>query len=160
MRNLVLVLGDQLDRRSAAFDGFDPRVDRVWMAEARHESTPLDSSKARIAMFLACMRHFRDALRDAGLTVEYHALDAVPRAAPGVAGALIALLQRDLDRLKPASVVLLEPGDHGLGEALRAALRTAGATVDEREDRHFLCSRAEFAAHARGRKQLRMEFLP
>jgi deoxyribodipyrimidine photolyase-related protein len=27
-----------------------------------------------------------------------------------------------------------------------------------REDRHFLCSTADFAAHARGRKQLRMEF--
>jgi len=158
MRNLVLVLGDQLDRRSAAFDGFDPAVDRVWMAEARHESTPLDSSKARIAMFLACMRHFRDALRAEGIAVEYHALDAVPRAAPGVAGALLALLRRDLERLRPAAVVLLEPGDHGLGEALRAALRTSGATVDEREDRHFLCSRAEFAAHASGRKQLRMEF--
>ena len=66
MRNLVLVLGDQLDRRSAAFDGFDATVDRVWMAEARHESEPLRSSLARIALFLACMRHFRDALRAEG----------------------------------------------------------------------------------------------
>ena len=158
MRNLVLVLGDQLDRRSAAFDGFDPAADRVWMAEARHESTPIDSSKTRLALFLACMRHFRDGLRAEGITVEYHPLAAVPRATPGVAGALIALLQRDLAALQPAKVVLLEPGDFGLGEALRAALRGAGAAVEEREDRHFLCSRAEFAAHARGRKQLRMEF--
>ena len=90
MRNLVLVLGDQLDRRSAAFDGFDPAADRVWMAEARHESTPIDSSKTRLALFLACMRHFRDGLRAEGITVEYHPLAAVPRATPGVAGALIA----------------------------------------------------------------------
>ncbi|NBU25194.1 MAG: cryptochrome/photolyase family protein [Gammaproteobacteria bacterium] len=158
MRNLVLVLGDQLDRRSAAFDGFDATVDRVWMAEARHESEPLRSSLARIALFLACMRHFRDALRAEGVVVEYHALEAVPRATPGVAGALIALLRRDLARLRPAAVVLLEPGDFGLGEALRAALAEAGVQIMEREDRHFLCSRAEFAAHARGRKQLRMEF--
>ena len=29
VRHLIVVLGDQLDRRSAAFDGFDARVDRV-----------------------------------------------------------------------------------------------------------------------------------
>ena len=33
MRNLILVLGDQLDHTSAAFDGFDSQNDVVWMAE-------------------------------------------------------------------------------------------------------------------------------
>ena len=33
-RRLVLVLGDQLDARSAAFDGFDPAADADWVAEA------------------------------------------------------------------------------------------------------------------------------
>jgi len=31
VRHLVLVLGDQLDAESAAFDGFDPQRDCVWM---------------------------------------------------------------------------------------------------------------------------------
>lgn len=34
MRHLVLVLGDQLNADSAAFDGFDRSCDAVWMAEA------------------------------------------------------------------------------------------------------------------------------
>jgi deoxyribodipyrimidine photolyase-like uncharacterized protein len=38
-RHLVLVLGDQLDHNAAAFDGFDPAQDRVWMAEVKEEST-------------------------------------------------------------------------------------------------------------------------
>ena len=33
VRNLVIVLGDQLDLQSSAFDGFDPAQDAVWMAE-------------------------------------------------------------------------------------------------------------------------------
>jgi len=37
-RHLVLVLGDQLDEASAAFDGFDPACDSVWMAEVAEES--------------------------------------------------------------------------------------------------------------------------
>ena len=36
---LVLVLGDQLDRGGAAFDGFDRGRDRVWMAEVAQEKT-------------------------------------------------------------------------------------------------------------------------
>ena len=149
MRNLVLVLGDQLDRRSAAFDGFDPAQDAAWMAEAPHESTALRSSLPRIALFLACMRHFRDALRAEGLRVEYH---------PRGSGPLVERLGADLARLRPQAVVLMEPGDWGLREALRRTVRESGVALIEREDRHFLCSHDGFAAHARGRKQLRMEF--
>ena len=67
VRNLVIVLGDQLDLQSSAFDGFDPAQDAVWMAEVAEESTHIWSSKQRIALFLAAMRHFGQALRDAGL---------------------------------------------------------------------------------------------
>ena len=31
LRTLVIVLGDQLDLEAAAFDGFDPAQDAVWM---------------------------------------------------------------------------------------------------------------------------------
>ena len=62
-RNLVLVLGDQLNIDSAALDGFDPSLDAVWMAEVGEEATRVWSHKARIAIFLSAMRHFRDALR-------------------------------------------------------------------------------------------------
>ena len=70
---LVLVLGDQLDRGGAAFDGFDRGRDRVWMAEVAEESTHVWTHKARIAVFLGAMRHFRDALAREGIEVEYHA---------------------------------------------------------------------------------------
>jgi len=63
VRHLILILGDQLDRRSAAFDGFDARVDVVWMTEPSHESTKVWVSKPRIAVFLAAMRQFAAALR-------------------------------------------------------------------------------------------------
>ena len=38
-RHLVLVLGDQLDAKSAALDRFDSTLDAVWMAEVAEEST-------------------------------------------------------------------------------------------------------------------------
>ena len=39
LRHLMFVLGDQLERDAAAFDGFDPEQYKVWMAEAQEKST-------------------------------------------------------------------------------------------------------------------------
>jgi deoxyribodipyrimidine photolyase-related protein len=55
IRNLVIVLGGQLDETSSAFDGFDPALDMVWMAEVSEESEPVWSAKQRIAVFLSAM---------------------------------------------------------------------------------------------------------
>lgn len=163
MRKLVLILGDQLDQHSAAFAGFDAGQDAVWMAEVAHESTKVWSTKPRIAIFLAAMRHFRDALRERGWTVFYRELTpatAVWRAADGRAEpapgeTLAEALRESLASLRPERVVLVEPGEWHVREEVRAAI---SLPLEMREDRHFLCSHAEFAAHAQGRKQLRMEF--
>ena len=77
LRNLVLVLGDQLNRDASAFDGFDKKKDAVWMAEVREEATHAWSHKCRIAMFLAAMRHFRGLLENEGITVHYKNLDDI-----------------------------------------------------------------------------------
>ena len=50
MRNLILVLGDQLDHASAAFDGFDSKNDVIWMAEVEEETTHVWCHKLRIAL--------------------------------------------------------------------------------------------------------------
>ena len=60
----MLVLGDQLDLEAAGLDGFEPRADAVWMAEVAEEATHVPSSRPRIALFLAAMRHFAQALQD------------------------------------------------------------------------------------------------
>ena len=53
---------------------------------------------------------------------------------------------------------MVEPGEWSVREEIRAELESAELPLEIREDRHFLCSHTEFAAHAEGRKQLRMEF--
>jgi len=153
LRNLVVVLGDQLDMDAAAFDGFDPARDAVWMAEVAEESTHVWSSKPRTVMFLAAMRHFAQALRAAGRALHYTTLDAAENR-----GSLAAQLQADMERLRPARLVLTAPGDWRVLQAVKAAAEAQRLPLDVREDRHFYCSVREFAAYARGRKSLRMEY--
>lgn len=149
IRHLVVVLGDQLDRQSSAWDGFDPARDRAWMCEAAEEATHVWCSQQRLVLFLSATRHFKKALDDEGMPLEYFA--ATP-------GSLAQALSQTLAEHRVQRIVLTEPGDWRVLQALRAAAAAAGVPLDLREDRHFLCSGGEFSAHAKGRKQLRMEY--
>ena len=151
VRNLVVVLGDQLSRTASAWDGFDPATDLVWMAEVSEESTHVWSSKQRTALFLSAMRHFAHGLRDDAIPLVYCELTLTGEATTLADELIATLASRRVQR-----VVLTEPGDWRVLESLRAAV--GDVPLDLREDRHFLCSTREFAEHAQGRRQLRMEY--
>ena len=151
MRRLVVVLGDQLDAHSAAFDGFDPSQDAVWMCEAPAEAAYAWSHKARLVLFLAAMRHFATLLRGRGWTVHYLATGAHPHAT--LREALAATLQIE----KPESVVLVEPGEWRLAQDFAVLAKETGIPFETLPDRHFLLSRADFEQWMRGRRQPRLE---
>jgi deoxyribodipyrimidine photolyase-related protein len=153
VRHLVIVLGDQLDHGSTAFDGFDHAQDVVWMAEVAEESTHVWSAKPRIALFLAAMRHFAAELRERGRPLSYTALDDAHNT-----GALASELQRAIADLKPQGLILTAPGDWRVLQALRAVAAQAGLPLELRDDTHFFSTVRDFAAHAKGRKQLLLEY--
>lgn len=152
-RHLVLVLGDQLDLQASALDGFDPAQDGVWMAEVAEESTHVWSSQPRIALFLSAMRHFAAALRARGWPLYYRRLDEDPEPA-----SLDQALKATLAELRPQRLVMTAPGDWRVLRSVRALAADAGVPLELREDRHFFSTVREFSAHARTRKQLRLEF--
>jgi len=152
-RNLILILGDQLDFGSSAFDGFDAQKDAVWMAEVAGESTHVWSHQARIALFLSAMRHFRDELRARKIAVHYSDLESGKNS-----GTLAGELASAIHRLRPQKLILVQPGEWRVAAGFLEAAHCAGWEMELREDRHFICSREEFKLHARARRQLRMEF--
>jgi len=151
-RHLVLVLGDQLNADSAAFDGFDPAQDAVLMVEAREESTHVWSHKARTALFLSAMRHFADELTASGCRVIYRRLDDHGDAT------LADGWQAAVASMRPQLLICVEPGDWRVWQRLNAFSAASRVPLDLRSDRHFLCSRDEFAVWAGDSKSLRMEF--
>ncbi len=152
MRNLVVVLGDQLDPAGSALEGFDAGRDALWMAEVAEESEHVWSHRARIALFLSAMRHFRDEQRAAGREVHYRELGGHE------ARRLDEALAADLRRLEPERVVVVRPGDWRVATALKEAAKAARVPLEERDDGHFLCSVEDFAGWAEGRKELRLEY--
>jgi len=152
-RNLVLVLGDQLHAQAAVWDDFDPQRDAVWMAEVASEATHVWSHQTRIAFFLAAMRHFRDQLRRRGFTVHYRRLDESRNR-----GDFASELAAAVDQLRPERLRLVQPGEWRVDQLFRQTAQRLGVDVEVLPDRHFLCTPDEFAQHARGRRQLRLEY--
>lgn len=151
-RNLVFVLGDQLDHHSSAFADFDAARDRVFMAEVRDESTHVWSSKPRTAFFFAAMRHFAAELREQGRSVDYQKIGTHD------AASLVAALKVAITQHQPQKVVMVEPGDWRVEQSLRSFVAESAVNLVMREDTHFMCSRHDFTEWARGYKQYRQEY--
>lgn len=150
-RNLILVLGDQLTPGRAALAGARPGVDAVLMAEVAQEAGYVPHNRHKIALIFSAMRHFRDALRDAGFKVIYRSYDEQ-------VASLTDALDEVLSNQDYAAVHCCEPGEHRVETALSTWAKQRGQTLTWIDDDRFLCSRADFADWAKGRKSLRMEY--
>ena len=152
IRNLILVLGDQLDLDAPMIQSIDAGRDVVWMAEVDEESEAVWSHKQRIVLFLSAMRHFAEALRDQGISVDYRELDAVGGAS------FSSALKESLQSLRPEAVHLTRPGSHAALQSIEAVCREVNVSFKLLEDSHFFTTPADFKDFASSRKSLRMEY--
>lgn len=148
-----MILGDQLSRRSPLLERASRAEDVLWMAEAAEESVHVPSHKARTALFLSAMRHHAAWLRAEGWRLDYRRLDD-----PANSGNLGTELAAAIRRHRPRRVVALEAGEWRVQRMLEEACRAAAVELVWLDDPHFFATREDFRRHARGRKQLRMEF--
>ena len=151
VRNLVVVLGDQLGDCHPQLQRLDAAQDLVWMAETRSEASHVWSHRARIALFLSAMRHYRDQLTNRGVRVRYRALATHPHATLGAA------LAADLGALRPQCVHLLRAGELRVQDELTAVVQAAGVSLQLHEDPTFFITPAAFGDWLGTRRQPRME---
>ncbi len=155
IRNLILVLGDQLNHDSAALEGFDPAVDRVWMAENDDEATHVWCHKYRLVAFFSPMRHFRDELIASGVDVLYHQLTADGRKARQ--SSFASLLEKTLRKHDVERLIVVQPGDVRVADSLTAVANQRDIPIEVRADRHFYCDIDRFRDWADGRKSMVLE---
>lgn len=153
IRNLIVVLGDQLTPALTSLAAGDPAQDRVLMAELGDEATYVPHHKKKIAFVFAAMRHFAGELRAGGWTVDYVTLDD-----PGNRSGLTAQLAAAAARLAPERICVTEAGEWRVAREIDGWAERLGLPVDILPDDRFLCPQGVFRAWAKGRTQLRMEY--
>ncbi len=146
---LILILGDQLTQSLSALRHADRATDLIVMAEVQAEGTYVPHHPQKIALILSAMRHFADDLRAQGWQVAYTNLDD-PENTHSIPGELL----RHAAATTASEVIATTPGEWRLIHALQDLPLHTTLLPDDR----FLCTDAEFAAWAKDRKQLRMEY--
>ena len=143
---LVPVLGDQLSERLSALRAAAPATTVVLMMEVAEEATYVRHHQKKIAFLFSAMRHFAERLRAAGWRVDYVTLDD-----PANSGSFEGEVARAVKRHRVTRIVTTEAGEWRVLDSQKRW----GAEI--LPDDRFLCSRAEFADWAAGRKRLVME---
>jgi len=149
---LVIVFGDQLDLDAALIRSLTP-ADTVLMMEVAAESRHVPSHRQRTALFLSAMRHFASALTWRQVRVRYVELDD-----PENTGTFETEIARAVAALGPTQIVCTHPGEWRVLAILERVGRSTGIPVSILPDAHFITTPEAFAAWAKGRTSLTMEF--
>jgi deoxyribodipyrimidine photolyase-related protein len=149
---LAVVFGDQLDLDAPLLRLLGPD-DTVLMMEVAQESRHVPSHAQRTALFLSAMRHFAQELERRGLRVRHIALDD-----PASTGAFEGEILRVAGALAPSEILCTHPGEWRVLAMLERVRDATGIPLRILPDEHFIASPEEFAAWAKGRAALTMEF--
>jgi len=149
---LAVIFGDQLDLDAPLINtlGAD---DTVLMMEVASESQHVPSHVQRTTLFLSAMRHFAADLIKRKIRVRYINLED-----PDNTGAFETEITRAITALKPTQVVCTQPGEWRVLKILERVRDATGIPLTVLPDEHFLTTVEEFAAWAKDRTALTMEF--
>jgi deoxyribodipyrimidine photolyase-related protein len=150
---LIPILGDQLSLTLSSLEGADPDSCVLLMMEVGEETRYVRHHRRKLAYILSAMRHHAEALRAAGWTVDYIKLDD-----PDNAGSFTGEVARAIGRHGPERIMITEPGEWRVRQAVEAWQTLFGIPVQIRTDTRFIASHAEFEAWAAGREDLVMEY--
>ena len=151
MKALRLILGDQLNIKISSLSGIDKTADVILMCEVWDEATYVKHHKKKLAFIFSAMRHFAQALKQDGYNIHY-----VKLGTPENTGSFKGEVRRAIKAFVPDKVIITEAAEYRVAEDIKNW--DLDVPLEIKPDDRFLCSPAEFADWAEGRKQLRMEF--
>ncbi|NDI06759.1 MAG: cryptochrome/photolyase family protein, partial [Rhodobacteraceae bacterium] len=149
VRQIIVILGDQLSPDNPALQASDPSQDIVFMAEVGGEATYVHHHPQKITLILSAMRHFAKDLRENGWTVHYTTLDD-PENQQTLGAEIIKIAAQH----NCTKIIMVEPTEWRVIDDMTALPLDVTLLPDDR----FFASHGVFETWAEGRKALRMEY--
>jgi deoxyribodipyrimidine photolyase-related protein len=144
----VWILGDQLSPDNPALEvGREDSV--VLMIESKARGSWLRYHKKKLVLVYSAMRHFAADLRQERWQVDYHEL--------GETSDFLTGLERHIERWQPEKILITEPNDLPMADALQKLRRKIRAPIDILPTNRFLVTRDEFRRWAGRSQRLLME---
>ena len=153
MRNLCVILADQLNQEIASLNDFDKDLDEILICELNRNFSDINHHKKKIVYQIACMRHFGMELDRLGFKINYLKLDN-----PDNENSYTSEIMKLIDNKGIDKVIVTEPSTYDEMESIQHWQKTIETDVEIRKNDLFFCGIDEFEAWAEGRKELRLEF--
>ena len=151
MRNLIVILGDQLNEKISSLENFNKTQDHILMAEVWEEATHVKHHQKKIAFIFSSMRHFFNELLNKNYQVTYHYLDSEKDSS------FESVLQDFMAVNQPSKIIVTSPSEYRVLDKAKSWSKLLSAEVEIREDSRFICSKNEFQKWASSKKSLDTE---
>ncbi len=150
MKNLVFILGDQLNQQISSLSKCDKSKDLIFMCEVLAETKYVKHHKKKIALIFSAMRHFAQELSQKGFNVIYVNLDD-----PDNTGSFKNELLRASKQYSIGKITVTKPGEYRVLKEIQSLSKQL--EIDILEDDRFYSSYDEFQQWAGESQNLRME---
>tara|TARA_B100000700_G_scaffold237121_1_gene263225 strand:- start:43 stop:1572 length:1530 start_codon:yes stop_codon:yes gene_type:complete len=152
MSNLILILGDQLNKQISSLNNFSREKDFILMCEVAEEANYVKHHKKKIAFIFSAMRHFAHELKKNKFSINYIKLNDRNNT-----GTLKGEVKRFLKKKKVDKIILTFPGEFRIYKNVLSWQKCFEVPVEIREDYRFFCTIENFRNWAKNRKKFRME---
>ena len=153
MARLFLIMGDQLSADLPSLQDADPASDIIVMGELYDEASQPKHHKQKLVLIFSAMRHFAKTCADKGFQVIYHHFDKASKI-----NSFDSLLHNVIEMKSPDEIIMTAASEYRVRCWQNDFAEAASIPCTVVEDSRFLASHDDFAAWAKGKKQLRMEF--
>ena len=152
-KTLIPIFADQLSHSLSSLSASDPDDTIILMMEVAHEANHVPHHRTKLVFLFSAMRHFAKELREAGWAVDYVELTDADNSRNFTDEVRRAVKRHDVSLIR-----VCEPSVYRVLKLVNSWESALGIAVSITFDDRFIATKDEFAAWAKGRKQLRMEY--
>ena len=150
VRNLIVILGDQLSLEISSLEKFRKNEDKVLMMEVSNEIEYANHHRKKLVLLFSAMRHFADELKKNKFNVTYIEFNKSEKN-------FTKELERQCKKFNPKSIKITHPSEYRVLDEVKKWEKLLDIPVTIMEDTRFFCKIDEFSEWAESRKELKME---
>jgi len=150
VRDLIIILGDQLSLDISSLEKIRKNEDKILMMEVSNEIEYANHHKKKLVLIFSAMRHFANELKKNGFDITYVEFDKSEEN-------FTQELERQCKKLNPKSIKITHPSEYRVLDEVKKWEKVLGIAVTVLDDSRFFCKIDEFSDWANSRKELKME---
>ncbi len=150
IRNLIVILGDQLSLEISSLEKIRKNEDKILMMEVSNEIEYVNHHRKKLVLLFSAMRHFADELKKNKFDVTYVEFNKSEKN-------FTKELDRQCKKFNPKSIIITHPSEYRVLDEVKKWEKLLDIPVTIIEDTRFFCKIDEFSDWAESRKELKME---